>query len=305
MVVVAGAAVGVHASPSGSGVNPAGSAVAAGSSSATDPHEVVAQQEIAHMLAAFQAPPGATESAGQPDPLPSGLQHPPIQAGAQTQAGAVAWYSAPQSPDQVLAWVRAHPPTGSSLSGSGSSSVGPSFVSFAFPGTLNWLVVSPLSGSDGRTVVRLDAIAVWTPSRPAATKLGYGAPSVSVVTTAPPDPRQPLPASEARTQTATAPLIIHQVVDLLNALQPQIRGAVNCPSDDGTRVRITLPGLAVVSADPVGCEAVEITPQGGAPQFYTGGPDLIAKVYALFGITWTRTGALPQGIERTLASGTP
>jgi hypothetical protein len=47
-----------------------------------------------------------------------------------------------------------------------------------------------------------------------------------------------------------------------------------------------------------------VTPQGGAPQSYDGGPELITKVYALFGVTWSRSSDLPPGIERTGASGT-
>jgi hypothetical protein len=126
-----------------------------------------------------------------------------------------------------------------------------------------------------------------------------------VVTTDTMNPQTPLSAAETRTVTATDPLIVHQVVDLLNALQPRIPGTRHCAMDDGTRVRITLPGVAAVSAAPGGCGDVTITPQGGSPQDYSGGSELITKVYALFGIIWSRTGDLPPGTERTGASGTP
>ena len=305
VVGVAGAAVGTQTSSSGSAPSPAGSAAAAGSSSANDPHESAAQREADRILTTFQPPPGATRVARRPDPVPSGLQGPPIQSAAQTQAVSVAWYSTSQTPDQVLEWVQAHRPTGSSASGGGSGSAGPSFLTFAYATLDSSLIVTPQSGADGRTVVRLDASVVWTPSRASGSKLGYDTPSVSVVTTNTLNPHTTLPATETRTVTASAPLVVHQVVDLLNALQPQIPGTRHCAMDDGTRVRITLPGLAAVSADPGGCDDVTITPQGGTPQYYSGGSTLVTKVYALFGITWSRTGDLPPRTERTGASGTP
>lgn len=58
--------------------------------------------------------------------------------------------------------------------------------------------------------------------------------------------------------------------------------------DDGTRVRITLPGLATVLADPGGCDGVTVTPHTGSAQHYAGGNELITEVYALFGVTWSR-----------------
>lgn len=213
-------------------------------------------------------------------------------------ATAVAWYTTSQTPDEVLAWVQAHRPTGSSPSGSGSGSVGPSFVTFAYPTPNSSLIVTPASGPAGRTVIRLDASVIWTPSRNADTRLGYTASSVTVVTVNSLNPHNALPARE------TAPLVVHQVVDLLNALQPQIPASRNCAMDDGTRVRITLPGLATVTANPGGCGEVTVAPANGAAvQTYAGGPDLVTRVYALFGVTWSRTGDLPPGTERTGASG--
>lgn len=305
--VVTGAAVGAYASSSGSGPGSTESAVAAGSSSASDPHEVAAQREADRILTTFQAPPGSSKAAVRPDPVPSGLQGPPSWSADQDRATSIAWYSTSQSPAEVLAWVQADRPAGSSPAGSGSGSNTPSFVVFSYPTPQSSLTVTPASGPDGRTVIRIDASVGWTPTRSPASELGYDTPSVSVVTTAPSaqSAHSALPARETRTVTATAPLVVHQIVDLLNALPPETPGVVNCPMDDGTRVLITLPGLASVTADPVGCEGVTITPQGGKPQHYSGGTGLITKVYALFGITWTRTGVLPPGIERTGASGTP
>lgn len=263
---------------------------------------MAAEHQVAQMLAAFQPPPGATAT-GQPDPLPSGLQDPPFRTGAETQVTAVAWYSSSQTPDQVLAWLQARPPTGSSPSGSGRGGEGPSFLTFAFSTPLNELTVSPESVSGGRTVIRLDASATWTPSRPASSMLGYGATSVSVVTTNPMNPQMPVPADETIQHTSTDPTVIHKVIDLVNGLQPEIPGARNCAMDLGERVVITLPGVATVKADAGGCGEATVTAQDGAKHTYAGG-DLIRNVYALFGITWSQTTDLRPDTERTAASGT-
>lgn len=255
------------------------------------------------MLAAFQPPPGAAKAANQPDPLPSGLDRPPMKSAAESQVAAVGWYETSQSPDDVLAWVKAHPPTGSSLTASSSGS-GPSFVTFAFPGRLNWLIVTPQSTSDGRTIIRLDASDVWTPSRPPGSTLGYTATSVSVVTVNPMNPQFALPADETAIHTSTDPAVIHEVVDLLNALQPPVPGTRNCAADIGLAVRITLPGLATVDAQASGCGEVVIAAQGSIRQYYDGAADLIPKLYSLFGVTWSRSTDLPPGIERTEVAGT-
>ncbi|WP_194923221.1 hypothetical protein [Catenulispora pinisilvae] len=310
VAVAAGAAAGAQAS-SASSASSAGSAAPGGDSaaapaalsSANDPHEVAAQREAARIVTTFQTPPGTTKASTRPDPVPSGLQGPPLRSAAATQATAVAWYYSPESPDQVLAWVWAHPPTGSSWSGSGSGSVGPSFLTFSYPTPQSSLIVTPQSGPDGRTVIRLDASVVWNPLRDQSTLLGYGATSVSVVTTNQLNPRQQLPAAEAVLKTSTDPAVVHKVVDLLNALQPPIPGTRHCAMDDGTRVRITLPGEATVDANPVGCDEVTVTPQGGAPENFSGG-DLVPQIYALFGVTWSRSSDLPAGTGTTGAFGT-
>jgi hypothetical protein len=285
-------------------VGVAGAAVGAqASSSPNDPHEATAQTEADQILSTFQPPPGASKAAQRPDPLPADLRGPPFQSSAQTQATSIAWYYTAAAPSQVLAWVELHPPAGSSALGAGGDSRGPTYESFQYPTPDGSLTVTPERGFDGRTIIRVDAVVIWTPSRNPDAHLGYGTTSVSVVTTNRLNPQNPLPGAEGSTHTSTDPAIVHKVVDLINALQPPIPSAAEfCGLDDGTRVRITLPGLATVVANPLGCFDVVVTPQGGAPQHYTGGAELVTKVYALFGLTWSRTADLPPGTERTGAS---
>jgi hypothetical protein len=283
-VVVTGAAAGAHAS-----------------SSADDPHEPTAQKEAGRILSTFQPPPGTSKASSRPAPLPADLRGPPVWTKAQTQATSTAWYYTSESPSQVLAWEQAHPPKGSSPLSSGSSSGGPSFVSFQYSTADDSLIVTPETAPDRRTIIRLDAVVIWTPSRKPGSDLGYGATSVSVATTNRMNPQNSLPGTESNTHTSSDPAIVHRVIDAINALQPPIPQPMFCTMDDGTRVRITLPGLATVVANPGGCFDVVVTPAGGAPQSYSGGSDLVTKVYALMGLTWSRTTDLPPGTERTAA----
>jgi hypothetical protein len=285
VVLATGAAVGAHASSPGN-----------------DPHKTTAQTEADGLLTTFQPPPGTSKAAGRPDPLPADLQGPPISSGAQTQQNSTAWYYTSESPGQVLAWVRAHPPQGSSLATSGSGSFGPGFAGFQYSTPDDSLIVTPERGQDGRTIIRLDAVVVWTPSRNPGSRLGDGATSVSVVATNRLNPQNPLPGTDSGAHTSSDPAVVHRIVDAINALQPPVPGKRFCAMDDGTRVRITLPGVATVVANPGGCFDVVVTPAGAAPQTYTGGPELRTKVYAALGLTWSRTADLPPGTERTGAS---
>ncbi|MFL6114456.1 MAG: hypothetical protein ACJ786_24320 [Catenulispora sp.] len=253
----------------------------------SDPHATAAQREADRVLTTFLPPPGSTKATGRPDAVPPDLLGPPIMSGAETQATAVAWYYASITPGQVLGWVSTHPPTGSRPEGSGSGSTGPGFLSFQYPTPNSSLIVTPETGTDGRTVIRLDASVIWTPSRAPDSLIGGGAKSVTVVTTNRLNPQAAGPA--AAPLTSTDPQLIARITALVNALQPPIPGTRRCPNDDGTRVRISLASVADVTASPVGCGDVVITTVGGgSAQTMAGGNELVSEVYALFGIAQSR-----------------
>jgi hypothetical protein len=253
----------------------------------SDSQATAAQREADRILTTFVPPPGSTKATSRPDPVPPDLLGPPIVSGAKTQATSVAWYYASVTPGQVLSWVSAHTPTGSQPEGSGSGSTGPDFLSFQYPTPDSSLIVTPGTGTDGRTVIRLDASVIWTPSRSSDSLISGGAKSVSVVTTNHLNPQAPVPA--AAPLTSTDPQVIDRITALVNALKLPIPGTRRCPNDDGTRVQITLPGVADVTANPMGCGEVVITPAGsGTSHTMAGGSDLVSEVYALFGVTWSR-----------------
>jgi len=270
-MVVAGAAFGAHAA-----------------SAPADPHRVTAQREADRILTTFVPPPGSRKATSRPDPLPPDLGGPPIQSGSSTRATSITWYYTEATPGQVLAWVAAHPPAGAQPESSGGSSLGPDFKTFQYPAPHSRLIVMPEAGADGRTVVRLDAEVIWTPSRNPDSRVSSGASSVTVVTTNRLNPQRPLPAAESEPLTSTDPVTIQRVTDLLNALAPPIPGVRNCPMDDGTRVSVTLPGHAQVAMSAGGCGNVELTVPGKQPQTLAGGGDLVREVYALFDVTWRR-----------------
>lgn len=214
---------------------------------------------------------------------------PPEQERTATQARAIGWYFTKASPAQVLSWVEAHPPTGSQLEGSGSGTSGPSFLSFQYPtphSTHSTLYVTPETGADGRTVIRLDAMVDWVPSRSPDSLVQSGAGSVSVVTVTHSVPPRPLPAAETTPLRSTDPQVIGRIVDLLNALTPPLGGMHSCPISAGTSVTIELDGRGRAEADPQGCGYVILTLPGRQPQILSGGPDLVSRVYALFGVAW-------------------
>ena len=273
-VMAVGAAAGAYAAPSHS-----------------DPHETAAQSEADHMIASFVAPPGSVRAKSRPNPVPPDLKGPPVHEMISTQTKAIGWYYTPMPPGQVLSWLSTHPPVGARLGGWGSGSSGPAFTAFEFPTPHSTLYVTPEAGSDGRTVIRLDATVDWVPSRTPDSLVRSGAKSVAVLTVSRSVPPQRLPTAETTVLQSTDPHLVGRVVDLLNALPPPPGGRQKCPMDEGISVAVTLDGYGEAEADPEGCGRVVLTLAGRQQQILSGGPELIRQVYALFGVTWQ--GPLP------------
>ncbi|GAA1958589.1 hypothetical protein GCM10009838_13400 [Catenulispora subtropica] len=257
-VVVAGAAFGAHAA-----------------SAQADPQGTAAQDEADRILTTFVPPPGSTKAASRPDPLPPDLNGPPERTAASTRATSTAWYSTSATPAEVLSWLDTHPPTGSTPAGSGAASTGPAFEIFQYSTPHSSLIVTPETGAHGRTVIRLDAEVIWTPSRNPDSFVPGGAASVTVST-------------GSRSATSTDPAKVQRVTQLLNALTPPIGGFHSCPMDDGTHVLITLPGHAQADVRATGCGTVVLTVPGSPPRLFDGGRELLAEVDPLVGLTGQR-----------------
>jgi hypothetical protein len=208
-----------------------------------------------------------------------------------------AWWLADGHPGAVLAWIQAHVPPGFTKGGSGSTQ-GPSGIAVQFdefdrppvPGVLwqrSMLVAVAADGAD-RTAIRVDAQVVWLPPKPAAERIPAAA---KVVTITPIAGLRPLPPGVHQvTVTRTAKVTrIASAVDGLPIFPP---GVFSCPADFGREMRLTFragkagPVLAVVTAEVLGCGAVQVRIEGKPmPDLWYGGV-LEQRVLAIAGLRW-------------------
>jgi hypothetical protein len=180
------------------------------------------------------------------------------------------WWVVAQGYVAVDAFLRDHPPAGSKLSFSGSSGkkgtpssqLVEGFEWPALRGRLSTreliVAVTPLSG--GGSGVRVDAEDVWITPRPASERIPRQVARLEV---------QLLRRAKriAGPFTFTSRRQIRRVRALIDGLPAAQSGVQACPEDGGYDVRLTFMSasrrtLAVVNADPQGCEGVQLTLHG-------------------------------------------
>lgn len=240
-------------------------------------NEAAAQADAAWLLTQVPLPVGATRSAGKPAGDEGRLAHPDV--GPVTTTNVVddhAWWVTSGARGEVLAYIRAHPPAGTTIAASGSTatrSVTTSeSVAFAWPpitGTLGmrWLNITATQLQDGQTGLRADAQVVWITPRPASETIPTSARllRVSVHSTIAANQPQQRPLRIASQRK------IAEVIALLNSLPAAQPGIRSCPADFGITVRLVFypapraKPSAIAVIDPQGCGGVALT-LNGAPQ---------------------------------------
>ncbi len=233
-------------------------------------------------------------------------------------ATATRWWRAPGRPQAVLAWVRAHLPSGFTLAGTGTGTYrpGPSaaalseswtdqFALPAVPGVLTerWLVVLAVPDG-GQTAIRADAQVVWLPARPAAERIPADARAVTVT---PVFGDQAGKARERldRAVTVTDPAKVAGVAALIDGLDRFPPGVANCPADFGAAIRLTFLAsphgrvVAVVVAGYAGCGVVSVTIRGRSmpalSDYTQSGQRLQDRVLAIAGVRWPYSPGTPPG----------
>ena len=156
---------------------------------AEDPHQQAAELNAAFVLGSYSSPPGSVRLAAAPPG--SGLGAPPSTPTTPDLVDLSKLWSTPGDMTSVIAWAKEHAPAHSTLSGMGESGSNPPGqrppgapgsprinvvtmmgIAFALPtsgqalSTLQ-LLVSVAPDGPGTVVLRLDAQAIWVPTRPA------------------------------------------------------------------------------------------------------------------------------------------
>ena len=264
-----------------------------------------ARDDAASLLRKLTLPSGATPSTGEPTGDDGALAAPAM--GRPATPNAVddhAWWVLPDSPDSVLAYVKAHPPAGSTAfssgTGGGGSQPTESSIGLGWPpitGELGtrWLIVGAVQLANGSTGVRADSEVVWITPRPPSERVPRRARRVVVTNT-----RGGTVVQGPFTVTSRA--MVARIVSLLNGLPAWQPGVYSCPADFGWRVRVafygtvaasSVPPLAVAVVTPTGCGVVQLSLAGKRQRPLADGYEAANRITKLLGVKFD-TGA-PHG----------
>jgi len=176
------------------------------------------------------------------------------------------WWSTPLPASSALASLRAHPPEGLRLAGSGSgtlaSGVTTTYLIFEGRPTKNYSDATLLvtSASDGQgSGIRADGQVLWVPLRTAAEEVPVGVRQVALLAYRG-DPTNKV------AQMDLSGAEVKRVVRLVNDLPRDNRGSHGCLIDSGFRMRMTFPtpdGPLVFTVWPA-CGSVLVSANGNS-----------------------------------------
>jgi hypothetical protein len=282
----------------GSGSHPAGRVAAS-----SGENEASARTDAALLLTLIALPAGAERSASEPAGDHGRLASPEARPATPNLLDDHAWWTLPGTPAQTLSYIRAHPPAGSTLTGTDSGATygvtTSEGITFSWPPITDVLETRQLSVSavalpGNTTGLRVDAQVVWVTPRPASETIPTGAHLLRISVGSSIPANQP----HQRPLHITSTSKINAVIALLNALPAAQPGTRSCPADFGIRVRLAFyptprrTPSAIAEIDPQGCGTVQLT-LAGKPQ-----PPLESQ--PLPTPDTTSPGSLIQRIDRTL-----
>jgi hypothetical protein len=227
------------------------------------------------LLAKLVLPRGATPVASTPAWDPGGCAC-PLTPNAVDDPG---WWRVPGRAGDVIAYVKAHQPAGSTVvststgSGPGTRTEGVTFQWPGVPGVLStrWLVVFARALPGGAKGVRADGLSVWLTARKSTDQV-------------PPAKRLRILVVRGR-EVLQGPIAIRsrakidKVIAFLNGLPAPQPGTSACPVDSGTRVVLDFYGSrlakrpsAIAKLVAGGCGGVLLTVHGHREQGFGNPP---------------------------------
>jgi hypothetical protein len=301
---VAGAAILL----SGCGSQPAGPQPGAARTSTARPASTIrpasprqrAVADAARIMASFPRPPGAVRTG-----LIASLTQPFDRPATPDLASVTRWWRVPGRPQAVLAWIRAHLPSGFTQDGTGTGP-GTRMNTFALPAVPGVLTERELvvlaTAYQGQTAIRVDAQVVWLPARPAAERIPAGVTRITVTPVFGFN-RNPRAKRLDHAFTVTDPAKVARIVALVNGLTRFPDGTFSCPADFGGQMRLTFfthpggPAAARLIAEYAGCGIVSVRIGGRAmpalSEYPQSGPRLPQRVLAIAGVNWPVTPGTP------------
>ncbi len=256
-------------------------------------NKIVATDDAASLLVRLSLPADATDSPTEPAGDRGTLAYP--FSGPPATPNVVddrAWWVLAESPAAVLKYIAAHPPPGGRavMSGATGGAGKPTVTAtgFTWPPvrgklSMRWLVIEVVGLADGSTGLRADSQVVWITPRPASERIPPGATRLVLTTT------RFGKIIQGPLTVASRPAV-RKVVALLNALPAWQPGAMSCPADFGTTIRLdiyhspTARPLASAKIDPSGCGDVMLTLGGRRRHPLGGGVALTRRLSRALGV---------------------
>jgi len=249
--------------------------------------------DAARVMAWFPRPPGAVRTG-----LIASLTQSGQRPATPDLASVTRWWRVPGRPQAVLAWIRAHLPSGFTPDGTGfgPGSWTDTFALPAVPGVLTEreLVVLAVA-NHGETAIRVDAQVVWLPARPAAERIPADVTRITVTPVFGFN-RNPRAKRLDHAFTVTDPANVARIVALVNSLTRFPDGTFSCPADFGGQMRLTFitrpgrPAAARLIAEYAGCGVVSVRIGGrdmpALSEYPQSGPRLPQRVLAIAGVSW-------------------
>jgi hypothetical protein len=229
-------------------------------------NEAAARADAVRLESKLALPASARASSVEPDGDHSALAGPWSFPATGNLVDLHQWWLVTGSPRSVLAYIRAHPPRGSSLNESSASPEDPSSfagLGFGWPADLRVLgsrelLVAAVQLPGGVTGLRVDAQDVWLTPRPASEQIPSDAARLRVTVSR---GSRSIPGPLVYTTEKT----LGAVTGLLNSLPVAQPGAEHCPADRGTVVRLRFYGprggqsMADARVHDGGCDEVALS----------------------------------------------
>ncbi len=298
VVAIAGVSVALIRSPSPAIIRPAASSPTTSLATTDTESEQLARNAAAGLLAQVHLPAGSMSVSSAPAPVLTTAALSPMSPNLIDESG---WWTTPGTVADVLTYLKAHPPAGTTgpVTGSGSGQAGSwTTLGFEAPATDNYAALELLltaTSTGGKVAVRADAQVIWRPARTPAETVPVA--DVSAATAQRPGDDTTALSSELTIALSTQQ--IHTIVKLLNSSDTVAPANHGCPPTTTvtTLTFHTSTGPLVFTA--TGCLDVTVT-AGGVKQpalEETGGLD--TWIDSLFNVTTSPTpvGSVPPVSE--------
>lgn len=228
-----------------------------------------AVRDAQRRLEGLRLPSGAKRVSTAPSGSGDVLQAPAFEPATPNLIDLHAWWTIPGDPQEVLAWIREHPPSGSKLKF--ESSFEDHGVTTSWDIGFEWppidevaderaLLVTATAGPGSGTALRADAQAAWIVPRPSSERVPAASRFLDLSVGRPGEPQRRLSVAN--------PGFVKRIAALVNDLPVAQPGALSCPAQSSRPVtvrlvfRVALGGSALAEAEqqlPAGaCHAMRL-----------------------------------------------